>query len=138
MLRQLIVMSALFASPALADYQLALTDIGKRDYYCTITVELTNQTETTLTEINAFFLNYVGDTQVGRSKGASFMNVAPGAVASAMFETPNAPCSATETQVDSYQMVIGACRIDNAFEDKAVCVDAVRLAPPFNSVVPLN
>lgn len=138
MLRRLIAVCTVFASPALADYELALTDIGKRDYYCTITVELTNQSETMLTEINAFFLNYVGDTQVGRSKGASFMNVAPGAVASATFETPNAPCSATETQVESYQMVIGACRIDNTFEDKAACVDAVRLAPPFHSVVPLN
>lgn len=138
MLRRLIAVCTVSASPVLADYQLALTDIGKRDYYCTITVELTNQSDTILTEINAFFLNYVGDTQVGRSKGASFMNVAPGTVSSATFETPNAPCSARETQVESYQMVIGACRIDNAFEDKAVCIDAVRLTPPFHSVVPLN
>ncbi|APX14084.1 hypothetical protein [Tateyamaria omphalii] len=129
---------AVTAGPALADYSVALTDIGKRDYYCTITVELTNNSDTVLTEINAFFLNHIGDEQVGRSKGASFMNVAPGASASATFETPNAPCSATETQVESYQMVIGACRIDNAFEDKNICVDRMTLTDPFSSAVPLN
>lgn len=138
MLCRLIALCSVIAGPGLADYQLALTDIGKRDYYCTITVELTNQSDTALTEINAFFLNYVGDTQVGRSKGASFMHVAPGAAASVTFETPNAPCSATETQVESYQMVIGACRIDNAFQDKEMCVDRVTLTSPLTSVVSLN
>ena len=134
----LIALCALTSSPALADYSLELTEIGKRDYYCTITVALTNNSDTTLTEINAFFLNHIGEEQVGRSKGASFMNVAPGASASATFETPNAPCSATETQVESYQMVIGACRIDTAFEDKAVCIDRMTLTAPFSSATALN
>lgn len=61
-----------------------------------------------------------------------------GTAVSATFETPNAPCSATDTRVESYQMVIGACRIDNAFEDKTVCVEAITLTPPFTSVTSLN
>ncbi|KIC44895.1 hypothetical protein [Tateyamaria sp. ANG-S1] len=134
----LIALCSIVAAPAFADYSLELTEIGKRDYYCTITVALTNNSDTTLTEINAFFLNHIGEEQVGRSKGASFMNVAPGASASATFETPNAPCSATDTDVESYQMVIGACRIDNAFEDKTVCVDRMTLTDPFSSATALN
>ncbi|MEL7164990.1 MAG: hypothetical protein AAGL96_05910 [Pseudomonadota bacterium] len=134
----LIACFAVCASPAAAEYTLALQEIGKRDYYCTITVELTNSTDKPLTEINAFFLNYVGETEVGRSKGASFSNVAPGASATATFETPNAPCSATDTDVETYKMIIGACRIDVGFEDKAVCVDKMKLAPPFSAAAALN
>ncbi|MEM8654335.1 MAG: hypothetical protein AAGF36_06280 [Pseudomonadota bacterium] len=126
------------AGPVAADYTLSLKEIGKRDYYCTITVELINDTDQPLTEINAFFLNYVGDTEVGRSKGASFANVAPGASATATFETPNAPCSDTDTDVESYKMIIGACRIDIGFEDKSVCVDKMDLAPPFSAASALN
>ncbi|MEO9576454.1 MAG: hypothetical protein ABJ263_04120 [Tateyamaria sp.] len=135
---RLIALSAVFASPAVADYHLSLTEIGKRDYYCTITVQLTNEGDQTLTEINAFFLNYIGTDQVGRSKGASFMNVAPGAQVSATFETPNAPCSDSTTDVQSYEMIIGACRIDSAFEDKSTCVDRMDLDPPFTRASSLN
>ena len=138
MLYRLIALGTLASGPVLADYTLALTETGKRDYYCTITVALTNHGEETLTEINAFFLNYIGADQVGRSKGASFMNVEPGASVSATFETPNAPCSATTTDVESYEMIIGACRIGGGFEDKAVCVDRMVLAPPFKAAAALN
>jgi len=75
MIRQLTALSVLIATPAAAEYRLALMDVGKRDYYCTITVELTNEGNEGLTEINAFFLSFVGGVQVGRSKGASFVNV---------------------------------------------------------------
>ena len=134
----LIACLAVAAAPGAADYTLALKEIGKRDYYCTITVELTNQTDVPLTEINAFFLNYVGAAEVGRSKGASFANVAPGASATATFETPNAPCSATATDVESYKMIIGACRIGVGFEDKSVCAEMMDLAPPFAEASALN
>ena len=43
-----------------------------REYYCTITLSLTNPSQETLTEINRFLLSYVGEDQVGRSKKASF------------------------------------------------------------------
>ncbi|MEL6807883.1 MAG: hypothetical protein AAFO97_08885 [Pseudomonadota bacterium] len=133
-----VIGAVLCATSAAADYRLALTDLGKREYYCTITVELTNEGDTALTEINAFFLNFIGDKQVGRSKGASFMNVAPGTTASAVFETPNAPCTDTETQVESYQMIIGACRIDGSFQNKSVCAERVILEAPFASIDTLN
>ncbi|MEJ6404817.1 hypothetical protein [Yoonia sp. 2307UL14-13] len=116
---------------AFGDYALDLIETGKRDYYCTITVALTNDSSEMLTEINAFFLNYVGAEEVGRSKGASFMNVAPGETVEATFETPNAPCSSTETLVESYHMVIGACRLDSGFADKSFCLERMDLAPPF-------
>ncbi|WP_299678697.1 hypothetical protein [uncultured Roseobacter sp.] len=122
------------ATPAVADYTLQITEIGKRDYYCTITVALTNDSAEPLTEINAFFLNYIGEQQVGRSKGASFFNVAPGASATATFETPNAPCG----EVERYDMVIGACRLGSSFADKAICADRMALTAPFGTATPLD
>ncbi|WP_299605375.1 hypothetical protein [uncultured Tateyamaria sp.] len=62
----------LLSTPAVADYSLAITDTGKRDYYCTITVALTNDSDAHLTEINAFFLNYIGDKQVGGPRALPF------------------------------------------------------------------
>ncbi|MGZ2257242.1 hypothetical protein [Roseobacter sp. A03A-229] len=124
----------MFAAPALADYRLEITETGKRDYYCTITVELTNDSAEPLTEINAFFLNYIGQEQVGRSKGASFFNVAPGASATATFETPNAPCA----EVERYDMVIGACRLGASFAEKAICADRMALTAPFGTAAPLE
>ncbi|WP_299206118.1 hypothetical protein [uncultured Tateyamaria sp.] len=131
---RLLATCLLLSAPAVADYSLAITDTGKRDYYCTITVALTNDSDAHLTEINGFFLNYIGDKQVGRSKGASFFNVAPGTSVSAVFETPNAPC----TEVERYDMIIGACRLGSSFEDKSVCVDQMALTPPFGAAAPLE
>ncbi|MEM9966901.1 MAG: hypothetical protein AAF755_02240 [Pseudomonadota bacterium] len=122
------------ATSAAADYVLTLTDTGKREYYCTITVSLTNETDAPLTEINAFFLNFIGAEQVGRSKGVSFSNVAGGQTVNAVFETPNAPC----TEVERYHMIIGACRLGPRFEDKSVCANRVRLNPPLIGVETLN
>lgn len=126
--------SLLIAAPALADYRLALIETGKREYYCTITVELTNESEELLTEMNVFFLNFIGTERVGRSKGASFLNVEPGQSASATFETPNAPCE----NVESYHPVVGACRLGPSFEDKSVCVDLLDIEAPFKSATALN
>ena len=113
--------AALFAvvpSAALAaDYVLAIEDKGMREYYCTINVSLTNTTDQPLMEISGFFYSYVDDTQVGRSKGTWFMNVPAGEAATAVFETPNAPCD----DVTRYDFIVGACRIDGGFEDVAVC-----------------
>ena len=113
-----------------ADYRMTLTDIGKRDYYCTITVTLDNLSVVTLQDLNGFFLSYVGETESGRSKGASFLNVEPGGSATAVFETPNAPCSADTTDVTSYRFFVGACRINNAFADQAQCAAAIEVTAP--------
>ncbi|MFQ6548983.1 hypothetical protein AADZ90_013585 [Aestuariibius sp. 2305UL40-4] len=134
-MRYLAVMAAvLLPAPALAEYRLDLTETGMRDYYCTITVALTNGGAEALTEVNAYFLSFVGDRQVGRSKGASFRDVPAGGTAEAVFETPNAPCE----DVTAYHMVIGACRIGQGFEDKAVCAGRMDLEAPFASVDTLN
>lgn len=120
-------------STALADYKLNLTETGLRDYYCTITVTLTNETDAALTEVNGFFLSFVEEEQVGRSKGSSFMNVPPGGIATAIFETPNAPCD----DVTRYDFVIGACRVGAGFEDRSVCAERMAMEPPFGSALGL-
>ncbi len=126
--------AVLLAPPALADYRLDLADTGKRDYYCTITVALTNESAEPLTEVNAHFLSFVGDRLVGRSKGASFLDVPAGGSTEAVFETPNAPCE----DVTAYHMVIGACRIGLGFEEKSLCATRMDLEAPFTSVDTLN
>ena len=118
----------LAANSASADYAIALQDKGLRDYYCTITVRLQNNTDAPLTEINGHFFSFVGEHEVGRSKGASFMNVAPGEIALATFETPNAPCE----DVTSYRFVIGACRVGAGFIDKSDCAALIETAVPID------
>ncbi|MEM1429745.1 MAG: hypothetical protein AAGG09_09825 [Pseudomonadota bacterium] len=116
-------------SPAMAsaaDYMLALKETGLREYYCTITVSLTNMSDTTLTEISGFFYSYIGGEQVGRSKGTWFMNVSPGEEIARVFETPNAPCD----DVTRYEFVVGACRLGAGFEDVSVCAERIGAEPP--------
>ncbi|MEM9524036.1 MAG: hypothetical protein AAF982_08595 [Pseudomonadota bacterium] len=111
-------------SMALADYRLDLVGTGLRDYYCTITVTLTNETNAPVTEINGYFLSFVGGKQVGRSKGSSFLNIAPDGTGSTIFETPNAPCD----DVTRYEFVVNACRFDSEFAKRTECtmrIDAV-------------
>ncbi|MEM8958843.1 MAG: hypothetical protein AAGC86_13645 [Pseudomonadota bacterium] len=122
MIRQIFGASLLFPACAMAgDYELQLSDTGQREYYCTATITLENRTAAPLVEISGFFYTFVGDEQVGRSKGAWFMNVPAGESATAVFETPNAPC----TEIDRYDFVIGACRIDAGFIDKNECAALV-------------
>lgn len=133
----ILVCSAMSFAPggvAASDYVLSLLDTGQREYYCTATIALENQTDEPLTEISGYFFTFVGDQKVGRSKGSWFMNVAPGGSATATFETPNAPC----TEIDRYDFVIGACRIDAGFMDKAECASLIGGSDPINSVSALG
>ena len=110
-----------------ADYTISLKDTALREYYCQITVTLENTTDAPLTEISGFFYAYIGDEQVGRSKGSWFMNVPPGGAATATFETPNAPCD----EVERYEFVLGACRLQGpGFEDVATCAPLIEGADP--------
>lgn len=120
------IAATLTATDVAADYTLTLQDKGMRAYYCTITVSLENTTDAPLTEINGHFFSFLDDAQVGRSKGASFLNVAPGGQAEAVFETPNAPCD----DVTAYHFVIGACRIESSFIDKADCAAMITPVGP--------
>ena len=113
-----------------ADYRLTLTEIGKRDYYCTITVELENISGSPLAEINGFVLSYVEEVEVGHSKGASFLNVESGERATAVFETPNAPCTTDATDVTSYRFFVGACRIGQSFVNRDECAAAITTSAP--------
>ncbi len=126
---------ALTPSGSLAsDYELAIEDKGLREYYCTLTVSLKNVAGKKLTEISGFFYSYVNDEKVGRSKGAWFMNVEPGSVQKAVFETPNAPCDA----VTRYEFVIGACRLDAGFEDVSACGGRLIYQAPLMAANPDN
>ena len=116
----ILIAAALAGGPArAADFVLSLTDTGKREYYCQIMVTLENRSDAVLTEVSGHFFSYLGDAEVGRSKGAWFMNVPPGGRAEAVFETPNAPCDA----VERYAFVIGACRLGPDFAPQSVCAE---------------
>lgn len=107
---------------ALAEFDLKLGEIGLRAYYCTAEMTLTNTGDSPVMEVSGHFHLYVGDQRVGRSKGTWFMNLAPGASVTAVFETPNAPCEA----VDRYEFVVGACRLKGpGFDPAAACAAGI-------------
>lgn len=108
------------------DYVLSLTDTGKRDYYCQIMVTLENRTDETLGEVSGYFYGFIGDEQVGRSRGAWFMNVEAGWSATSTFETPGAPCDL----VERYEFIVGACRFSAGFEDQEECAARIGTTAP--------
>lgn len=71
----------LLTGTALADYRMTLQETGMLDYYCSITVSLENLSDEPLAEINGHFFSYVGEEEVGRSRGALFLDMLPGAAA---------------------------------------------------------
>lgn len=115
-----------------SDYLLSLEETGLREYYCQITVSLTNTSEDPLTEISGYFYSYVSDERVGRSKGSWFMNVQPGETAQAVFETPNAPCD----EISRYDFVVGACRLGASFEDVSMCLGRFKFEKPLSAPAP--
>ncbi|MEL7203908.1 MAG: hypothetical protein AAFX07_08485 [Pseudomonadota bacterium] len=122
-----IIASGLLTAPALAaDYKMSVTDTGLREYYCQLTVTLENTDDAPLGEISGYFYAYIGDEKVGRSKGAWFLNVDSGDTAEATFETPNAPCDT----IERYEFVVGACRFEAGFEDKALCAQRIDFTAP--------
>lgn len=111
-----------------ADYRMTLIDTGKRDYYCTITVQLENMSDDVIADLNGHFVSFVDAMDVGRSKGGSFLNVEPNATALAEFETPDAPCS----EVTSYRFLVGACRVGNSFMDQGDCAERIQPEMPIS------
>ena len=120
------------AGPATADtgLELALQDIGQRDYYCTATFALTAANGSVFQDINGYFYLFVDGEQVGRSKGSSFLFEDGQTSASAVFETPNAPC----TDVNGYVFVVGACMKGNSFADRTECAAAIASSGPVREV----
>jgi len=108
---------AMIGSAAKTDYLLEFSGTSFREYYCGVTLVMTNQSDAPLVEINAFVASYIGDEQIGRSRGASFLNLGPGESASALFEAPHAPCD----EATRYEFVVGACRIDTSFSAHEDC-----------------
>ena len=102
---------------------MVLQETGQREYYCTATFQMRGGDEAPYRDVNGYFYIFVGDKQVGRSKGASFLFGDGGSAASATFETPNAPCA----EVDGYVFVVGACMLGNGFADRNRC--AADIAP---------
>ena len=111
------------ALPAMAadGMTLALEDTDKREYYCQAMFALTATGEAAFADVNGYFYVFVGDEQVGRSKGASFRFDEGRTTASATFETPNAPCA----EVDGYVFVVGACMQGDGFADRNACAAAI-------------
>ena len=110
--------------------QMTLTDTGQREYYCQATFELVAPESAEYQDINGFFYVFVGDEQVGRSKGASFQFPDGQNTASATFETPNAPCD----DVDRYVFVVGACMQGGGFVNRAECAETITGAPLVSEV----
>lgn len=125
------VLLMLLSAAANADYRLELQGIGREDYYCSIRVSLHNESEENLTEINGYFYSFVGDENVGRSRGASFLNVPVGGSVEAAFLTPNAPCD----EVTLYRFVVASCRFDLSFADRELCAKRIVPITPIGSAV---
>ena len=102
---------------ALADYKLEFEGTSFREYYCGVTLTMTNESEAHLTEINGFVASMIDGEQVARSRGMSFLNLAPGDSATKLFEAPNAPCD----EATEYVFIVGACRFDASFAPQADC-----------------
>lgn len=114
------------ANHAWAEYQLEFEGTGFREYYCGVKLKLTNKSDQNLTEINGFVLSFIGDEQVGRSRGSSFFNVAAGDSQSKIFEAPNAPCD----QAASFKFIVGACRLGSSFAPQQECADLINGVEP--------
>ena len=104
-----------------AGLSIALTDTGKREYYCQATFELSTPAEAPYQDVNGYFYVFVDDERVGRSKGASFRFADGDNAASATFETPNAPCP----DVNGYVFVVGACMQGSVFIDRTECASSI-------------
>ena len=125
------IVSAMPASAADADsLTLTITDTGQREYYCTATFEMAVPADAAIGDVNGYFYVFVGDEQVGRSKGASFRFPDGRASASATFETPNAPCA----DVDGYVFVVGACMRGGRFFDRDECASTITGDAPVRQV----
>jgi len=116
-----VLCAACFAGPAFADYRLEFEGTSFRDYYCGVTLTMTNESDETLTEINGFVVSMIEGEQVARSRGMSFLNLAPGESASNLFEAPNAPCD----EATEYVFVVGACRFGAGFSPQQDCADRI-------------
>jgi len=120
----------LLATPSFAEYRLEFEKTSFREYYCGVTLTMTNDSEETLVEINGFVASFTGDEQVGRSRGASFLNLKPGESATHIFEAPNAPCD----EATSYKFLVGACRFGPSFADKEDCAALIRGIAPVQDI----
>ncbi|MEL6518165.1 MAG: hypothetical protein AAFQ39_10630 [Pseudomonadota bacterium] len=114
------------ATPALAEYRLEFSGTSFREYYCGVTLTMTNDGAESLTEINGFVASMINGEQVARSRGMSFLNLAPGESASRLFEAPNAPCD----EATEYVFIVGACRFGPSFAPKEDCAALIRGVAP--------
>ncbi|MEM1065472.1 MAG: hypothetical protein AAF771_03825 [Pseudomonadota bacterium] len=117
---------AVVGAPALADYRLEFEGTSFREYYCGVTLTMTNESDETLTEINGFVASMIDGEPVARSRGMSFLNLAPGESASRLFEAPNAPCD----EATEYVFIVGACRFGPSFAPQEECAALIRGVAP--------
>ncbi|RMA41440.1 TroA family protein [Rhodophyticola porphyridii] len=105
------------AIPPQPSYRLEFEGTSFREYYCGVTLRMTNESDETLTEINGFVASMKDGEQVGRSRGMSFLNLAPRESGSALFEAPHAPCD----EATEYVFIVGACRFGPGFSPQDEC-----------------
>lgn len=114
------------AAPASAEYRLEFDGVSFREYYCGVTLTMTNDGDETLTEINGFVASMIDGEQVAHSRGMSFLNLAPGQSESRLFEAPNAPCD----EATEYVFIVGACRFGPSFSPQEECAALIRGVTP--------
>ena len=119
-------LALMLATPALAEYRLEFNGTSFREYYCGVTLTMTNEGDETLTEINGFVASMIDGEQVARSSGMSFLNLAPGQSDTQLFEAPNAPCDAAT----EYVFIVGACRFGPSFAPQEDCAALIRGVAP--------
>lgn len=114
-----------------ADYRMSLIETGVRDYYCTFTTQLDNQSSEMLDDLNGYFVLSSGDDDVGESRSSSFLNTGSGSSTEVVFEAPNAPCG----EIDSLRFVVTACRIGPSFLDQTDCAARLETVMPIREAV---
>ena len=119
------ILLALAAGPVAAQpaFTVDAEHSGFRDYYCVTKGTITNTGSEPLREINGYFIIYENGEETARSRGTSFLDLAPGESVEALSEAPQAPCD-TAT---SYAFVVNACMEGCSCMDRTEC--AVMIAP---------
>lgn len=113
--------ASLAATAQTPNYQMTLVETGQRDYYCTTTIRLQNDSDEILNDLNGSLVLLVGEDEVGQSRPSSLFNISPGQSSDQVFETPNAPCD----EVTGYRFSVNACRFGGSFREPADCVERV-------------
>lgn len=104
----------------------AIAAMGPDSYYCRFDVAVTNRGDATVDRLGFRIVPYIDGAEVGDTWGDSISGLAAGQTAQVSLAVANIPgvCE----QVDAYDIVVTACRIDGANRPWRACRGAMTLA----------